>query len=265
MPQPTQATEDRTNGSKVPSGNWCTYFIQGQAGGNIKIGRAHDAQKRLKDLQIGSPDKLVLLLVLDGDRESDLHGKFKSDRRHGEWFDPSNEIAAFIENNGGRSIALSIPTRFDVELLKHAAVLHCGGKWVLIEELDELLESWGSGSDECSLFTEPTVDCECEGCCVDRAVNLLDETGVVGCVWRRDDAMLCAVVPDPSSIETQASVLMRLLDSYDEFDAAGISLNLIFIDQAGTVLDGDLFGAHYESLRLQASRRLGRRSEASNG
>ncbi|HYO08283.1 MAG TPA: GIY-YIG nuclease family protein [Tepidisphaeraceae bacterium] len=47
----------------------CTYFIQAIWGGNIKIGKATDAGKRLRDLQCRSPFPLRLLGTLAPARE----------------------------------------------------------------------------------------------------------------------------------------------------------------------------------------------------
>lgn len=76
-----------------------TYFIQSGEGGNIKIGRAFDPQKRLHDLQCGSGKKLILLATIEGGaKEHELHVKFKQHRTHGEWFAPHPDLLAFIAN-----------------------------------------------------------------------------------------------------------------------------------------------------------------------
>lgn len=66
-----------------------TYFIGARdSSGPIKIGStAGDPQKRLKDLQTGSPEKLEVLAAIPGaDHETRLHGEFAPYRLHGEWF-----------------------------------------------------------------------------------------------------------------------------------------------------------------------------------
>lgn len=76
------------------------YFIQSEHGGPIKIGtsRLGGVRSRLKSLQGGNPERLVILrLVLGGPRlEKRLHRQFASDRvRPGcEWFNPSPFLAA---------------------------------------------------------------------------------------------------------------------------------------------------------------------------
>lgn len=74
------------------------YFVAGDVGG-IKIGTAIDPQKRLTDLQCGSPIKLRILAVCDGGRgvEREYHARFSAHRLHGEWFDRHPDILAEIE------------------------------------------------------------------------------------------------------------------------------------------------------------------------
>jgi len=67
------------------------YIIQSDKSGAIKIGRSKNPQRRLKQLQTGSPFKLKMLLVLEGKGsiEKSLHERlveFKQDCK-GEWFD----------------------------------------------------------------------------------------------------------------------------------------------------------------------------------
>ena len=67
------------------------YIIQSDVTGAIKIGRSKDVQKRLKQLQTGSPYKLKLILELkqQGYIEKQLHLllKEKKCKCKGEWFD----------------------------------------------------------------------------------------------------------------------------------------------------------------------------------
>ena len=77
-----------------------TYFIQGELTRRIKIGKTTLLpQDRLKQHQIGSPDKLILLATMDGDREAELHTEFSSYLVHGEWFSPEPRLLDFIKNN----------------------------------------------------------------------------------------------------------------------------------------------------------------------
>ena len=61
------------------------YFIRNIISGNIKIGFSDTPTKRLKDLQTGSADKLVLMKTIPGDKEleADIHQQFSHCRLDG--------------------------------------------------------------------------------------------------------------------------------------------------------------------------------------
>jgi len=77
------------------------YFIQQGENGPIKIGTANDPKKRLKELQTGNPSRLYLLGMVRGstEREHHLHKRLTEHqtREKGEWFDPTDEVFAVIE------------------------------------------------------------------------------------------------------------------------------------------------------------------------
>jgi len=85
----TQSYDRRRRGRK-------TYFIQGKLTRLIKIGMAINPEARLRALQAMSPDKLILLHVVDGYRERELHYRFDIQRSHGEWFYPE-EIEEYLK------------------------------------------------------------------------------------------------------------------------------------------------------------------------
>lgn len=72
------------------------YVIFGVYTRRCKIGRATDVQRRLRALQSGSADTLVLWCWAKdcGDREPQLHDRFRKHRLHGEWFSP--EVTALF-------------------------------------------------------------------------------------------------------------------------------------------------------------------------
>src|SRR5579862_4706700 len=77
-----------------------TYFIRNVDSNAIKIGKAVDVKERLSSLQTGSSSKLVLLLVLADDRETELHDRFAKARLGGEWFNGNDaELNKFIVQN----------------------------------------------------------------------------------------------------------------------------------------------------------------------
>ena len=75
------------------------YFIQGADGGPVKIGKSYAPESRLRGLQTGSPDALRLVAVIPGydEVEAKIHRRFAPARIRGEWFEPTNELRAFIE------------------------------------------------------------------------------------------------------------------------------------------------------------------------
>lgn len=81
-----------------------TYIIKNPATKLVKIGRSADVKSRVKALQGAAGVELVVVIVLDGDRELELHRRFSKLRQHGEWFnDKDGEISKFAnaEADGG--------------------------------------------------------------------------------------------------------------------------------------------------------------------
>lgn len=76
------------------------YFIQSGTSGPIKIGyTASSVERRLSNLQIGHPEKLILLVSIEGNRslEKQLHNQFNNHHSIGEWFHPHPSILSFID------------------------------------------------------------------------------------------------------------------------------------------------------------------------
>jgi len=75
------------------------YFIQAEAGGLIKIGITHNLKVRFNNLKNSCPIPLKILATIDGsaDKEIELHERFATHRKHGEWFEPCPEILQLIE------------------------------------------------------------------------------------------------------------------------------------------------------------------------
>lgn len=77
------------------------YFVQGQYTKLIKIGFSFNPKARLKALQLGSPDPLVLLGVMPCWEASEaiLHEDFKQYKVHGEWYAPGEKLLKYIAAN----------------------------------------------------------------------------------------------------------------------------------------------------------------------
>jgi hypothetical protein len=64
------------------------YFIINESRTKVKIGKSQFPEKRLKQLQTGTDEKLFLYGTAPGDKieEQDLHRRFAPYRLRGEWF-----------------------------------------------------------------------------------------------------------------------------------------------------------------------------------
>ena len=80
-------------------GPWLVYFIKGEKTNLIKIGETlrNCPCRRFKEIQTHSPDKLEIIGTARGYRDRQLHKLFSKYRKHGEWFDFSEEIRNFID------------------------------------------------------------------------------------------------------------------------------------------------------------------------
>lgn len=77
-----------------------TYFIGGDGADSlVKIGKSFNPEARLRSLQLSSPVQLELIGVVPRDVESELHERFKSFRKHGEWFQYEAPIREWVAQN----------------------------------------------------------------------------------------------------------------------------------------------------------------------
>lgn len=89
----------------MPEGGPCNvYFVQA-ASGHIKVGVARDVARRIAEIGANHPEPLRLLGTMTGGygHEHYVHRLFHEDRRHGEWFKPSQRLLDFIEDNAQRA------------------------------------------------------------------------------------------------------------------------------------------------------------------
>ncbi len=84
------------------------YFFQGKSGGPIKIGLSVDPVQRAN--AITYPEPLVILATMPGGRreEAALHSRFAHLRLEREWFEPSDELLALIEEVKDGSFQLQL-------------------------------------------------------------------------------------------------------------------------------------------------------------
>lgn len=88
--------------------NVSIYFLQWGKGGPIKIGRARDIYRRIRELQIACFAELKLLHYFDGspDIELSLHELLDEHRIRGEWFKrkPALALLAQIKELDGAEV-----------------------------------------------------------------------------------------------------------------------------------------------------------------
>lgn len=97
---------------ELVGGKWadgCIYYILSGETGRVKIGytKGHPA-KRLGSLQTGSPTKLGIVAIHPGTPELErrLHQQFAADRKHGEWFEFSDDLIVHVADVCKFTIAL---------------------------------------------------------------------------------------------------------------------------------------------------------------
>ena len=76
------------------------YFIQQGKTGPIKIGYTskNDTSQRIQSLQNASPETLILLGYIEGDKDKEalLHRFFHAHKLKGEWFEPCPMVLNYI-------------------------------------------------------------------------------------------------------------------------------------------------------------------------
>tara|TARA_Y100000361_G_C11161446_1_gene347661 strand:- start:6437 stop:6835 length:399 start_codon:yes stop_codon:yes gene_type:complete len=91
-------------------------------GSYIKIGKANDIDRRIRELQTGNPKKLEILHVFECDEgeantlEKQIHSDFACLRVHGEWFsmrildflNPKKGILSMIDAKGRIKISIIV-------------------------------------------------------------------------------------------------------------------------------------------------------------
>lgn len=75
------------------------YFIRSGKEGAIKIGITYDVLDRMEKLQVGNPEELILLGLMEGDKETEqrIQLSFSKCLIRGEWFKPVSTLLEFIK------------------------------------------------------------------------------------------------------------------------------------------------------------------------
>jgi predicted GIY-YIG superfamily endonuclease len=88
------------------------YFVQEQGSDLVKVGYAKDPAARIAQLQTGSPRKLTILDIVEGDRQAEaiLHRRLRTMHKgvRGEWFILDEETRALLSSYRTGSLRESI-------------------------------------------------------------------------------------------------------------------------------------------------------------
>lgn len=95
-------SEVEKNLKKYDCRNEITYFIRDDSNGLIKIGKSEIGlfPRRLSTLQIGNPRPLLIVGVVVGNVEKELHAKCKQYRVRGEWYMAGPSLTEYINKYG---------------------------------------------------------------------------------------------------------------------------------------------------------------------
>jgi hypothetical protein len=92
------------------------YFLRAGDDGPVKIGFARDLNLRITDIQIGCPEPVALLRVIDdGGKAAErwLHSHFKEQRLRGEWFSFSDDMLTIEVPNEALDVGSSMKTAYE--------------------------------------------------------------------------------------------------------------------------------------------------------
>lgn len=127
-----------------------TYFVQSVNGGPIKIGfTTRKPNERLAALQTGAPVELRIVGLLAGNREREMHERFRDARLHGEWFTPSKQLVQFISKDAQPPRVAHVQEQVRLQLegkavkVADATRKHVGPSWfdVVFKNNDELMDN----------------------------------------------------------------------------------------------------------------------------
>lgn len=120
------------------------YFIICMDAERCKIGFTKgDVSKRLKSLQTGSSSELLMIAQHPGTPETErrLHDKFAANRLHGEWFELTDELRAYMVKTLWAMAEIVLKQGRKLEPWMAAGIALAGEKLECISaELDDLLE-----------------------------------------------------------------------------------------------------------------------------
>lgn len=98
LPASTLRSAGKSRWSQCVPPNHGGVYLVADGRGRVKIGRAQNVARRMRELQCACPDPLVFLgmLSLKQSDERRFHKLFRRFRLRGEWFIKTQEMAAYV-------------------------------------------------------------------------------------------------------------------------------------------------------------------------
>lgn len=227
-----------------------TYFIQAESGGPVKIGKAKDPARRLKELQTSHYDRLRILATIEGDCERELHRQLKQHRMTGEWFAPHSDVGKVVRKVSGYKLDPVARPRIVSPV---EDVLRYIGRSEWIPSSQFFQQVWDRASEfidaDDSWHDPKRRACDCDRCEVRRALKDISENVELdGAIWIPGHLIL-AISPD--ALGDVADLLEFTTETYWAFDYAGVGLEFLFVDQWGAWVYVDPFAVLYSILPIQ--------------
>jgi len=242
-----------------------TYLIQSVKGGPVKIGKSLDPEKRLASMQTGSPVELQLLAVIPRDVERELHDRFSHAHSHGEWFAPTEDLVAFVDELAGKAETTDIAMGgidMDGEWLGDALLRRFGGRVIRfassrlggVEDRATILSSWFydlMAKDE-NLSLEPLDPDADPSKMQERYLTVCDNLAeglnifAIRIPQAADDNCVILFARETAHATYMDHLLRKVGDVEYEFDPTGWCIQLVLLDHAGGLKEVDLDAARVE-------------------
>jgi hypothetical protein len=106
------------------------YIVRPGARNIVKIGHTGNIHKRIKEMQISSPERILLIATIEGGEreERQIHTRLRSERIRGEWFKLSKPVREFLQRLKLADYHLEYGLLTDSELAQRLEILATSGE-----------------------------------------------------------------------------------------------------------------------------------------